>query len=369
MSKLVYLLGAGASFGERFERMALESNIGFGMGGDLEKLLYQKAANTPLRGCIKRGMPVVNELEDIIARLLDGQNNTVLDSNRFSTFLDKCKPYLDWLRECCHNYPTIDTYAKQLFVVEGISGETYVKLKKTLSLLFSLLQSHQTRDLRYDAFLASIIGSDGILSKDISVLSWNYDCQFEFAYSNFMHEKEKNLNNIWRKLHAISKTYGPEVENSLNIRNEFTFTKINGSALIYVAQNGFLDFFFDPRNRECLPDAFPNYFMGDNFYLKNCLSFAWEDNSLPFLKQRIQKVSEDTSVVVVIGYSFPYVNREIDRFIFEQMPNLSKVYVQDNNADDVIDSVKSVLSDYQHANHVEIEPVNNVRQFYIPREL
>lgn len=369
MSKVVYLFGAGASYGERFERNALDFGIGFGMGGDLEKVLYQKAANTPLHGCIKRGLPVVNELEDTIARLLDGQNNTVLDSNQFNTFIESCRPHLEWLKECCHNYPTIDTYAKQLFVVEGENGVTYVKLKKALSLLFSLLQSYQTRDLRYDAFVASIIDNDGFLSKDISVLSWNYDCQFEFAYSNFMHEKEKDLNNIWRKLHAISKTYGPETEKALNIHNEFTFTKINGSALIYVTQNGFLDFFFDPQNRECLPFAFQNYFMGDNFYFKNCLSFAWEDSEGQFIKQRIQKVSEDASVVVVIGYSFPYVNREIDRFIFEQMPSLSKVYIQDINANDIIDSVKSVLSDFQQVNHVEIEPIKNIRQFYIPREL
>jgi len=183
MSKVVYLLGAGASYGERLDRSILDSGIGFGMGGELQKILYQKAVNTPLGGCVKRGLPVVNELEDTIARVLERQNDLVLDSNQFKPFLDSCRSHLLWLKDCCHDYPTIDTYAKQLFVVEGANGKTYVKLKNVLSLLFSLLQSHPTRDLRYDAFLASIIGNDGVLSKDISVLSWNYDCQLEFAYS------------------------------------------------------------------------------------------------------------------------------------------------------------------------------------------
>jgi len=108
--------------------------------------------------------------------------------------------------------------------------------------------------------------------------------------------------------------------------------------------------------------------MGDNFYFKNCLSFAWEDSPGTFIKQRIQNVSRDALVVVVIGYSFPYVNREMDRFIFGQMPKLSTVYVQDINANDVIDSVRSVLNDSQNQ-HIDIEPINNIRQFYIPREL
>lgn len=167
---------------------------------------------------------------------------------------------------------------------------------------------------------------------------------------------------------SISKTYGLGTEKTLNNSNGFTFTKLNGSALIFASQQGFLDFYFEPKNRECLPDAFPNYYMGDNFYFKNCLSFAWEDSPGTFIKQRIQNVSRDALVVVVIGYSFPYVNREMDRFIFGQMPKLSTVYVQDINANDVIDSVRSVLNDSQNQ-HIDIEPINNIRQFYIPREL
>lgn len=56
------------------------------------------------------------------------------------------------------------------------------------------------------------------------------------------------------------------------------------------------------------------------------LSYAWETSD----RQRqmfdmLQKVTSDTTTVVVIGYSFPYFNRQIDRKIFAAMPYLKTV--------------------------------------------
>lgn len=369
MSKVVYLFGAGASYGERFERNALDSGIGFGMGGDLEKELYKKASNIPLRGCIKRGLPVVNELEDTIARLLDGQNNTVLDSNKFNTFIESCRPHLEWLKECCHNYPTIDTYAKQLFVVEGENGETYLHLKYALSLLFTLLQSMDTRDLRYDAFIAALVDKNGCLSKDVSILSWNYDSQIELAYSGFMQETDRRIDKIWDKLNVLSKTIPSKTFGNNDVKNVLSLTKLNGSALLFDTQSSIIwDFQFNPNVKQCAPDTFNQMFGGAVSNAQTTLSFAWEDAFSASFNNRIEQIAPHASALVVIGYSFPYVNREVDRYILNKMGHLSTIYVQDKDPDSVIQNLKSVL-DRQVLSDIKIEPIFQLGQFIIPREL
>lgn len=369
MSKVLYLLGAGASYGERYERTVLDSGIGFGMGGNLEKVQYQKAANTPLYGCIKRGLPVVNELEDTIARLLDGQNNTILDSNQFNTFIESCRPHLEWLKDCCHNYPTIDTYAKQLFVVEGANGETYLRLKYALSLLFTLLQSMDTRDLRYDAFIAALVDKEGCLSKDVSIFSWNYDSQIELAYSGFLAEADKQIYKIWDKLNVLSKTITSNSFGSDDVKNTFSLTKLNGSALLYDRRSSeILDFQFDSYNKQCSPSTFSRMFEGAVNNAQTTLSFAWEDTFSASFNNRIEQIAPNVSALVVIGYSFPYVNRNLDRYLLKRMGHLSTVYVQDKNPDSVIQNLKSVI-DRQSLSNIKIEPIYELGQFLIPREL
>lgn len=369
MSKVVYLLGAGASYGERSERNASDLGIGFGMGGDLERELYKKVANTPLRGCIKRGLPVVNELEDTIARLLDGQNNIVLDSNQFNAFIESCRPHLEWLKECCHNYPTIDTYAKQLFIVDGEAGEKYLRLKYALSLLFTLLQSVNTRDLRYDAFIAALVDKMGCLSKDVSILSWNYDSQIELAYSGFMPETDKRIEIIWDKLNVLSKTITSKTFGNNDVKNTFSLTKLNGSALLFDTQSSKIwDFQFDPFVKQCSLDTFTHMFGGAVSNARTTLSYAWEDDFSASFNNRIDQIAPHASALVVIGYSFPYVNRDVDRFILNRMGHLSTIYVQDKDPDSVIQNLNTVL-DRQVLSSIRIEPVYQLGQFLIPREL
>jgi len=63
------------------------------------------------------------------------------------------------------------------------------------------------------------------------------------------------------------------------------------------------------------------------------LSFAWEDYERPEqnIINKVTTSTKDTEVLVVIGYSFPFFNREVDRKIIGEMKNLKKVYFQDKN--------------------------------------
>ena len=103
------------------------------------------------------------------------------------------------------------------------------------------------------------------------------------------------------------------------------------------------------------------------FQFKTHLSFAWEDSpNNENMMQSLHETTKDTEQVVVIGYSFPFFNRETDREIFKGMPNLKKLYVQDVNPDAVIQSLRAVLPIERK---IDIVPEKNCEQFFLPAEL
>lgn len=97
------------------------------------------------------------------------------------------------------------------------------------------------------------------------------------------------------------------------------------------------------------------------------LSYAWETSDRQkLLFDMLQKVTSDTTTIVVIGYSFPYFNRQIDRKIFAAMPYLKTVYIQDPNPEAIEPSLRAVL---QNESATKIVYQKDCTQFYLPREL
>ena len=105
---------------------------------------------------------------------------------------------------------------------------------------------------------------------------------------------------------------------------------------------------------------------------RNRISFAWERMNDQYV-QRISDCVSDAKVLVIIGYSFPFFNREVDRIIFEKMPSLEKIYIQDPNASTVKMSLQPVLSSVQvSVNHLDRYIVTleaDPKQFFMPPEL
>jgi hypothetical protein len=57
------------------------------------------------------------------------------------------------------------------------------------------------------------------------------------------------------------------------------------------------------------------------------IRFAWED----VVRTRFETSKldlEEVNTIVVIGYSFPYFNREIDDLILKQIGEIDKIYLQ-----------------------------------------
>ena len=355
MSRVTYILGAGASYGER------------------------KRNNEGKIAEFTRGLPVVNELERAIELLLNGGHSGTYfpaeEAKKYGLPLElynEVHQKLSLLKQACAAYPTIDTLAKQLYVTNrpffASSKEvlTYDDLKRYLSTALLMMQDEKKRDLRYDGFIASLIGRDRQLPP-MTILSWNYDVQFEMAYSGY-YTIERYIPSLWKELNVFNKMYPTD----FNVSNPFAMMKLNGTALFTDSNldkweakekkvNRITDCFYGGENLTPYQYGF-GYLNGGNF--EGLLSYAWEEDNMILLHKNIEMRTYDTRELVVVGYSFPYVNNEMDTFILQNMSKLEKVVVQDLNFEDVKERIEGIIEPTKR--NVKIVPKNSLQQFYIP---
>lgn len=355
MSKVTYLLGAGASFGER----KIDEN------GSKRFI---------------RGLPILSEFEEAVNQLIPrnmlykiddsedaARNYNVKDVHQYAYLVRA----LARLREMCASYPTIDTLARQLYltrqpyITQDGNSIYYHDLKLILSIALLMMQSHKMRDLRYDGFIASII-NDKRQMPPMTILSWNYDAQFELAYSGYSTES-RYIPHLWKELNVLNKTYPTEYDST----KPFAMIKLNGTAFFTDITHpvsiqgrdvgGICDCFFGEK--------WQNSYQYGAEYIDSrhypTLSYSWEKDEEAVLKSQVLQRIKDTEMLIVIGYSFPYVNRDMDTFIIESMPRLQKVIIQDMNYAEVKEGIKEMIPTFKHI-PVEFEQKTNLQQFYIP---
>lgn len=277
---------------------------------------------------------------------------------------------LDWLVDLSKKHASIDTVAKKFFLTDKTSDLR--KLKGILSTFLLYKQYVTPIDKRYDTFLASILNIDlRSFPSNIRILSWNYDLQFELAMSSF--EGGFDVYDAGYLLNRITANETGLVR--FDIENEFSLIKINGSAMKFQHSHLGEESFFLSRwnfdNEELLiEDLVKNYSNFKSFHPAGCsLTFAWETvNQIPdkSIVNFINKATKNTTVLVVIGYSFPFFNRDVDRAIIDKMTGLKKVYIQDKKPARIKDRFGAIT---------DIVPVENIvlyrdtDQFLLPNEL
>lgn len=363
MANVTYLIGAGASAGKR--------------GRDLPHGL-------PEDDRIIEGLPCVNEiascLEDVV-HLLErklpsniewrnaelGLNNEEDWKQAQSETLAQFKQLLDK----CTEHSTIDTYAKKLRLRKEM--DALRKLEQLLSLFFMFLQMENKPDSRYDSFLASILQENLHFPNNIHVLSWNYDSQFEIAYDEY--NEGETLLCASKK----SKILPPCIE----------VIKINGTASFdgqesfahmrkqYIKERQDITpmtegkFGLDPNpmkeQRRILQLIYMYKLFVSGKKDNTNLSFAF-DNYEPTeaLYNQINSIIENTDVLVVIGYTFPFFNREIDRRILQNLRSQAKIYIQDKYPSRIKQSFKAVKNSIPDG-HFELKEETD--QFFLPPEL
>lgn len=341
MSKTIYYIGAGASYG-------LREN-----------------------GEIVEGIPVVKELtkefeafkhfiED--AEIPEGE---IVFQDMYQTGhndVENAKMYMlqdmNSLMQGIKEHATIDTYARKLYLKKR--NRDFEQLKALLCAFFLWEQLQHKPDGRYDTFLANVLDEKTLnIPKNISFVSWNYDSQMELAFQSYRLNTglalfEKNIVGSWPLLTDYGRVF-----------------KVNGSATF---ANGEIVSLIHEYNKTSVAIQIIQFYsnsMADTtsmgYQFKTHLSFAWEDSpNNENMMESLRKTLVDTEQVVVIGYSFPFFNRTKDREIFNQMLNLKKVYVQDLNPNAVMQSMRAVLPVEKK---IEVVPITDCSQFYLPSEL
>ncbi len=339
MSKVVYLLGAGASFGTR------ENGVG-----------------SP----ILTGLPIISEIGgelESIASLL--ASIPLIDKE-----LEECKQNLikDFqdLKDQCAGI-TIDSYARELWFQKDMRGFSRVELLLTIFFIFE--QIIHKPDSRYKSFLLKVAQRDKVydaleLSPEIGILSWNYDNQIELAYRQFFGD---NYSYIRERLGIYDVKDYEQKQRSQKYCN---IIKLNGTANFTQEEDWLRSSDNNTLDETILKMVLKNYDECKQTwacYGKLRLNFAWDDRwSEDMRTNKIPKLVHDTHALVVIGYTFPDYNRDIDRIILDNMPNLRNIYIQDPNAEYVKQSILLMASQ----RHLKIELLQNrLEQFLLPPEL
>lgn len=318
-------------------------------------------------------------------------------------------------------YGTVDIYAKKLELNESPEQN---KLKLAINAFFCIwnkvhrsfkineredgkstmswpsrsdkqLKAHEFEfiDRRYISLMSSILErKDGIRIKDnIRFITWNYDLQIERAYNEFL---------------KTPLTY-QELANGL----PFSLTSdVAMSPVIHL--NGYHGYYFDSKFKEHsildeLSSPLPSMFNSaadsiswiisklggyrnqlnddgslnlgyNNQFLQtdSHMAYAWEQKQSIEAKKpnEIQKmhakmlesafkIMQNTDILVIIGYSFPTFNKEVDQHLLSQS-RATKIIYQDPNASEEL--IKSYFVKSNKFPKIILEP--NTSSFRLPFE-
>lgn len=344
-------------------------------------------------GASIQAVPVVNAMVPRMKKLKDfiyhssEENKTKKDA--LSNFYKDLSEFI----QNTENHTSVDAYMRELALSDG--GPKLMRMKNILIcyLFFEQLKKPhdfmispekppnsiddvedvseimkeiiRTQDSRYNTFLGALL-DDSLkrLPNNVNILSWNYDMQFERAYSQMC---GTNLQDAQRRLQVFPSTSpSPLLDNSALI-------KLNGTAGLAqkIRGEGFENIF------DIVGDEFEHglkymlSFFEENrsryFNYTPAFYFAWEKEAVTEQARELAiKIMSETSILVIIGYSFPDFNRLIDREILSKS-SLEKVYIQVPEAD--FNFVTQNFLDRYPAGKNKVEHRADLRAFYLPPEI
>lgn len=349
-------------------------------------------------GASCEALPLVNDMNIRIEIFLQFMRNSFNLKGYIFKLLPDDEPKVtqlfaefDKMLSSMRSHFTPDTYAKKLFLSKKVSEPDKFKKFLNLYLIFEQSQLHELDyeawdktsrdfmewkisypsiyeyysndllkkmllkiDYRYDVFLSSLLHYESftdnlILPSNYRILSWNYDNQLELAYKEFAKDSD------FKDIKDILKIYKVKDEKKLSSR----IMKLNG-------QNNYYDF----ENSKQIDFYTQFKSLIDESSLENDIYFAWENNN-ETLEEQLKHFANETDILVIIGYSFPYFNREIDSKFFKyfgpQKNNGISIFIQTPNQDEY-EKIKlriKIFYDYLVPDDVFMH-IADCKQFFIP---
>jgi hypothetical protein len=307
---LTYLLGAGASF-----------------------------------GYVPTGKEIEVYLDDFIASLLSFPEN--LYNEHDFPVKDMClrlKTSLLSLRLDIKKHASFDTYVRKLWLAQDDFAISLTK--KDLSIFFAYVQCIRPPSKKHDAFLASILKRNNSYPEwpnEIKVITWNYDVQLELAAMPYFNTDEidraQKLIFSYPSKHVTSAEILPNIVHLNGVSGHFETNKRVGDVYRYFGTDYYPDIKDIPiaiKHDVISKIIFAEYEYRRNLGFDPLFTFSWEENthSINAIESAIQ-IAKETNYLVVIGYSFPYFNREVDHKILEAMSQVAKIYIQNPDPPDL----------------------------------
>lgn len=309
-------------------------------------------------GASAKTIPIVSDFNSGLGDFI-----TFLERNRINTGDKILKNDIVWLRNSIGNSRTFDTLAKQFTITKPSDLH---KLKCLLSVYLTYCQVENEPDPRYDTFFASITSISGKLNEKISVISWNYDNQFEMSFSNFSRNRSVLENRRLLQVQDFS-------NDRITPFRDFKIFKMNGS-VGFVDANGvyveILNDFLNIKISHALADLQNAYFdLYDDLINKvyhPTIRFAWESSADSIFLHTIGKeISQSFISLVIIGYSLPFFNKDFDAIILKAIENVDKIFLQDKNPEPIIQRLLAFRPDLER----KFNLLPNTDQFFIPYSL
>ena len=350
----------------------------FGQRRNKMKVTYYLGA-----GASHDAIPIVGELEKAFGELKSWINYTN-STNRLQRYrsVETKETYallnalLDTAIFNAKLYGTIDTFAKKLTI--GKNEQDLAMLKAALSYFFSVWQEinfkrinlksvreNQFKDIdsRYLGLLTNYLNSEEKikLDDDVKFLSWNYDTQLERALAVIT---DKSVNSVLDGfgIYPFKKETAPNIIHLNGIAGLYSEKGVVHSLLKEESPLGNSERNVVLKERINFIKAVENREVDVNEYF----SFAWENN--PTSRQAIEhaeKIMTNTEILVIIGYSFPTFNDQVDKRLIgaaKKSDRLKMVYYQDPNAS------KEVLNARFGIEEKKIKIIQKTNQFVLPLE-
>jgi len=342
-------------------------------------MISQKTTYYLGAGASCQALPLAAKLQEDILNFIDVFNPFMGSSfgPKIKFSKEVYKRYLDSL-DGIDGYPSIDTYAKALHVRQDKSKlETFTEILNIYlvfkqfnwtSILGNSSQYHSDKfklsfkglqDSRYLGLISKLYSNNEI-NDYVSIVSWNYDIQLELAIMKFL---DLDYCAVCDRL----KTYPHDHKGAYSVdRKSPRIVKLNGTTGLWIdkdrsAYSQLIHGNPVLKSNLDLPQLFQFADQGD--YLQSTVGFAWDQSVMQqYALASANRLICETETLVVIGYSFPDFNWEIDRAVFFNN-NVKEVFIQVPEADykHYAAKVKNLVNP-----NTRIEHVGLLNEFYLP---
>lgn len=272
---------------------------------------------------------------------------------------------MHWLSHTAENHNTIDTIARKLWMrSDSESLSELSRLKATLAAYLWYKQIVSPSDRRYDTFFATILqkekGHRPTLPTPVRVLTWNYDLLIERAFYEFSLDYPHTKELLFSGRGVIHLNGYASVEPRIganivpNDYSKFEFALFEGT-------NDKLADVVELYNR-CRKVAPLDR-------LDTKIAFAWENSAIV---SEASAAVEGTTSLVVVGYSFPFFNRQADLSLLAAIvPTCQAIHLQVRREPGPRERMSSILRQLQPAQNWNkvIRDIAEEDYIHIPDEL